>query len=125
MNRIFGGQSWIFPNQIPSRLGDLPRRIDKEKVIFLEKVSYFFLRIGLPIEKFPIRLPFPKFTPPQFLMGDQNCELKIIGATTILFGPRPEIVGKELGAEELVFKSRRDSPVFFARMIAKIGYAMA
>ena len=81
--------------------------------------------IDLPIERFPIRLPFPKFAPPQFLAGDQNSKLKIIGATTILFGPRPEVVGKELGAQKLVFQSRRDSPVSFARMIAKIGYAMA
>jgi hypothetical protein len=81
--------------------------------------------IDLPIEKFPIRLPFPKFAPPRFLTGDQNSKLKVIGVVTILFGPRPEIVGKELGAQKLMFQSRRDFPVSFARMIAKIGYAMA
>jgi len=81
--------------------------------------------IDLPIERFPIRLPFLKFSPPRFLTVGENSGLNITGVATISFGPRPEIVGKELGAQELVLQSHRDSPVSFARMIAKIGYAMA
>jgi len=81
--------------------------------------------IDLPIERFPILLPFPKFAPPRFLTGGQNSRLDVTGVATISFGPRPEIVGKELGAQELILQSRPDRPVSFARMIAKIGYAMA
>jgi hypothetical protein len=81
--------------------------------------------IDLPIEGFPILLPFPKFAPPRFLTGVQKSGLDITGVATISFGPRPEMVAKQLGAQQLVLQSHRDRPVSFARMIAKIGYAMA
>ena len=44
---------------------------------------------------------------------------------SILFGKvRPDVVARELGATEFQFHIP-ESPVFFARMIAKIGYAFA
>jgi hypothetical protein len=81
--------------------------------------------IDLPIEKFPILLPFPTFAPPRFLTGDQKSGIDITGVVTISFGRRPELVGRELGAQQLVLRSKPDDAAAFARMIAKIGYAMA
>jgi hypothetical protein len=81
--------------------------------------------IDLPIERFPILLRFLKFASPRFFTGRQNSGIDITGVVAILFGPRPEIVGRELGAQEIVLRSKPDHPISFARMIAKIGYGMA
>lgn len=81
--------------------------------------------VVLPIERFPILLHFPTFVPPRFLTGGQNSGIDVTGVVTISFGPRPNVVARELGAQELLLESRGDRPVPFARMIAKIGYAMA
>jgi hypothetical protein len=81
--------------------------------------------IDLPIEEFPVLLSFPKFATPRYLTGEHKSGIDITGVVTISFGPRPEMVGKKLGAQKLVLGSRTDRPAAFARMIAKIGYATA
>jgi hypothetical protein len=81
--------------------------------------------IELPIEEFPVLLSFPKFATPRFLTGDQKSGIDINGVVTISFGPKPEAIGRKLGAQKLVLQSRTDHPAAFARMIAKIGYATA
>jgi len=81
--------------------------------------------IDLPIERFPIFLRLLKFAPPRYFTGEQKLGIDITGAQTILFGPRPEVVARELDAQELTFTSARDHPTSFPRMIAKIGYGMA
>lgn len=81
--------------------------------------------VDLPIERFPIFLRFVTFAWPRYFTEQQKSGIDITGVATILFGPGPEVVGKELGAEELIFTSARDHPTSFARMIAKIGYGMA
>jgi hypothetical protein len=42
----------------------------------------------------------------------------------VVFGPRPEEVGKSLGATEIKLSINYE-PVAFAQMVAKIGYAYA
>ena len=84
-----------------------------------------FQRRSIPIERFPILLRLVKFAWPRYFTGQQKSGIDITGVVTILFGPGPEVVGKELGAEELIFTSARDHPTSFARMIAKIEYGMA
>jgi hypothetical protein len=81
--------------------------------------------IDFPVERFPTFLRLERFASPRYFTGEQKFGIHITGARTILFGPRLEIVGRELGAQELTFTSARDQPTSFARMIAKIGYGMA
>ena len=81
--------------------------------------------VELPIEEYPVLLSFPIFATPRCLTGEHKFGIDITGVVTISFGPRPEIVGRKLGAQNLVLGSRTDHPAAFARMIAKIGYATA
>jgi hypothetical protein len=81
--------------------------------------------IDLPIERFPILLRLVKFASPGYFTGRQNSGIDMTGVVTILFGPGPEVVGRELGAQELTFTSAPDYPTSFARMISKIAYGMA
>jgi hypothetical protein len=81
--------------------------------------------IDLPIEKFPVVLPLPKFAAPRFFTGVRKSGIDVIGVATISFGPTPEMVAKQLGAQGLVLQPDRDRPASFARMLAKIGYGMA
>jgi hypothetical protein len=82
-------------------------------------------KIDLPIERLPIFLRLLKFAAPGYFTGEQKLGIDITGAQTILFGPRPEVVARELDAQELTFTSARDRPTSFPRMIAKIAYGMA
>jgi hypothetical protein len=81
--------------------------------------------VDLSIEQYPVLLSFPKFATPRFLTGEHKFGIDITGVVTISFGPRPETVGSQLGAQKLILGSRTDYPAAFARMIAKIGYATA
>lgn len=81
--------------------------------------------IELPINEFPILLNFPAFCPPRFFTGENGHGIDLKGIFTISFGPPPEEVGARLGAEKITIDCGKDRFVAFARMIAKIGYAMA
>ncbi|MCK4828140.1 hypothetical protein KA005_71080 [bacterium] len=81
--------------------------------------------IKLPIEKYPILLHFPVFAPPSYF-ANSNCktEINVTGRVTVSFGPRPEKVLAEIGAQNLKI-SQNLMHVPFAKMIAKIAYCMA
>ena len=84
--------------------------------------------VFLPAEKYPILLPFPIFPEPAELVpytGGYTRGININGHRTISFGPKPEEVGKDLGASEISITPRTDQPVAFAKVIAKIAYAFA
>lgn len=81
--------------------------------------------VELPVEEYPILLHFPLFSLPALLdpKGYVN-GIRVTGVATISFGPRPEDVLKRLGAT-MIQLSQKQEPVAFARMLAKIAYAMA
>ena len=82
-------------------------------------------KIQVPIEEYPILLPFLIFEPPAYLNPEGHEKgISLVGIATVRFGPEPETVAKRLGAERLII-DRSQEPVAFARMIAKIAYAYA
>ncbi len=81
--------------------------------------------VELQIDEYPVVLHFPVFAPPGLLTGPSRPGIEITGVVSVSFGPSPQAVLARLGAQEIVLESQRDRPAAFARMIAKIGYAMA
>ena len=83
------------------------------------------VEIELPIQDFPILRHFPIFSPPAVLHPEGYTHgIRISGADTISFGPKPEDVARKLGATTIRL-SEMSEPAAFARMIAKIAYAWA
>jgi hypothetical protein len=81
--------------------------------------------VELPLNKYPILVPFPNFTPPRLAVGaETKAGIDVAGITTISFGANPKVVLQELGATSIK-PFVETHPAQFARMIAKIGYAMA
>ncbi len=81
--------------------------------------------VELPLDEYPILLTFPTFAPPAFLSGGSCSGINIAGVTTTSFGPRPDSVLKRLGGQQIVLHTETHYPIAFARMLAKVGYAMA
>jgi hypothetical protein len=82
--------------------------------------------IELSLDEYPIVIPFPLFSVPGYLNPEgYDKGIKLEGIASVSFGPRPEHVLKNLGAERISFQPRADKPVDFARMIAKIAFSMA
>lgn len=81
--------------------------------------------VDLPIDHCPLILHFPTFGPPRSLTGSVGTGIDITGVHSILFGPHPETVLRELGGEKISFGSGDYQYVAFAKMLAKIAYAMA
>lgn len=81
--------------------------------------------VQLPLEEYPVLLHFPIFAQPGVLIGHTGTGIQLTGFVTIQFGPRPELVAAKLGAQEITWDTQPDHPIEFAKMIGKIGYAMA
>jgi len=81
--------------------------------------------VEIPIEQYPILLHFPTFAPPRFLTGQDGSGIDVTGVASVLFGPPPEEVARRLGGQSIILESEGDRPIAFARMLAKIVYAMA
>ena len=81
--------------------------------------------LTLPVEEYPILLHFPVFSPPALLEpAGYVSGIRVTGVATVSFGPRPEDVMKRTGVTTIRV-SQTQEPVAFARMLAKIAYAMA
>lgn len=81
--------------------------------------------IELPIDRYPILLHFPVFSPPALIDPEgYTSGIRIKGAVTIGYGPTPEQVMRDLGVTKIRINQTLD-PINFARMIAKIAYAYA
>ena len=81
--------------------------------------------VELPLEEFPILLPFPIFPLPAILSpAGYTSGIQVVGEATVLFGPRPDDVARELGASRIKM-TREHHPGSFARMLAKIAYSYA
>lgn len=81
--------------------------------------------VMLPLDEYPILLAFPVFSPPAFLnpSGYTN-GIRIKSIETVSFGPKPAEVLRNLGATS-ISQTQDQEPVSFARVIAKIAYALA
>lgn len=81
--------------------------------------------VMLPLNECPILLHFPIFSPPAFLnpYGYTN-GIRMEGILPVSFGPKPIEVINNLGASSSCL-SHDQKPVSFARVIAKIAYALA
>jgi hypothetical protein len=91
-------------------------KIDREGVVETVEV---------PLDKYPVLLHFPMFAPPRELSGEGEPGITLSGVASVLFGPSPEEALRQLGGGRLVLESPPYQPVAFARMLAKIGWAMA
>jgi len=81
--------------------------------------------VELPVEEYPILLHFPLFSPPALLEPEGYVSgIRVTDVATVSFGPRPEDVMKRLGVTTIRTSQKQES-VAFARMLAKIAYAMA
>jgi hypothetical protein len=81
--------------------------------------------VDVPVGEAPKILHFPIFAPPRLLTGESGSGIKITGIVSVLFGPSPEEVLRRLGGQQVDLESAGDAPIAFARMLAKIGWAMA
>jgi len=82
--------------------------------------------VYLPVEDYPILLHFPIFVPPAHIVPEgYTSGIRMSGIASVSFGKRPDEVMKFLNASSFSVPSKGDQPVAFARLIAKIGYAMA
>jgi hypothetical protein len=82
--------------------------------------------VELPLEEYPILLPFLLFPPPAIISASEYTNgIQLTGQVTISFGANPENVLKRLGATQIRITPRKSYPVSFARMLAKIAYSYA
>lgn len=81
--------------------------------------------IDIPIDRYPLLLHFPGFPPPRFFTGDPSPGISVSRVFSVLFGPSSEDVLRALGGQEITITSPPDHAIAFARMLAKIGYALA
>lgn len=82
-------------------------------------------QVELPLGEYPLVLHFPVFPPPRILTAaEKRPGIDVRGVDTISFGPSPLEVMQKLGAQS-VGATLTQQPAEFARMIAKIAYAMA
>jgi len=81
--------------------------------------------VEVPLEEFPILVPFLEFAPARLAIGQESKDgIDVKGIVTVSFGPSPEEVLRRLGGTAIK-PYVRTHPVPFARLVAKIGYAMA
>jgi hypothetical protein len=80
--------------------------------------------VRVPLDEYPVMLHFPNLAPARALTSTNGHGLVVKGTYSVLFGPHPEDLLRNLGADTLRFSADYDY-VAFARMIAKIGYSYA
>jgi hypothetical protein len=81
--------------------------------------------IDVPLKEYPILLQFPIFPPPAFLNPNGYANgILVSGVATVSFGPSPIEVAKRHKASSIKM-SQSIQPVAFARVFAKIAFAMA
>lgn len=82
--------------------------------------------IEVPLEDYPILVTFPLFEVPGYLLGNQEPKgINLTGCATISFGCKPEDTLLKHNGSRIVVRPVNDTPVDFARMIAKIAFSMA
>lgn len=81
--------------------------------------------IELPLAQYPILLHFPTFVSVREKNETREKGITLTGLASISFGQSPEAAIRALDAQEIFWDGATDHPVSFARMIGKIGYAMA
>lgn len=82
------------------------------------------VNVVLPIERHPLMLYFPKFSPPGIISGEHSDVINLKGLFYYNFGKRIEKVLADEGAEDIQYEQYYKF-VPFAKMIAKIGWSMA
>ncbi|ACY49020.1 hypothetical protein [Rhodothermus marinus] len=81
--------------------------------------------VYLPLKEYPVLLHFPIFSPPGFLQPENySGGIHLEGVITISFGPSIDEVMRKLKTSKIEIEQSH-KPISFARMIAKIAYAMA
>ena len=81
--------------------------------------------VELPLNKYPILVPFPEFSPPRFAVGaTSKAGIDVAGIVTVSFGVNPDSVLRELQASTIK-PQVTTHPAEFARMLAKMAYSMA
>ncbi|MGD9578920.1 MAG: HNH endonuclease, partial [Syntrophorhabdus sp.] len=82
--------------------------------------------IKVPIEDYPILVTFPIFAVPGYLLDIQKSKgINVTGHAIISFGCKPADTLRKYNGARLIIMPTVDTPVDFARMIAKIAFSMA
>lgn len=80
--------------------------------------------IEVPRDEAPILLAFPTFEEPSYLTGGDP-RLRLNGLVTGSYGVDPKEFCRKYGAEKIQVTSEGNTPVAFARLLAKTAYANA
>jgi hypothetical protein len=81
--------------------------------------------VELPLERYPILVPFPDFAPARLAIGEHSKPgIDVAGIVTVSFGANPATVLRELHATAIK-PQVSTRPAQFARLLAKIAYSMA
>ena len=80
--------------------------------------------LHLPYAEYPLVLEFFVFDTPGYVDPSYSKGVRVRGHQTFIFGLRPEEVKARLGVEQ-ISAPRQYAPTDFAKMTAKVGYAMA
>lgn len=122
--RVLRGELWAV--RILMALQSRSNHEDAPKAFPIEIVQRGKTRVyQLAIENYPVVLHFPRFELPGiFRLNEYSQGIQFSRIDSLQFGPSPKEVASRLKAEALRWTHRQD-PNAFARVIAKIGYAMA
>jgi hypothetical protein len=100
---------------------DAPKTVDVTLVFANDREKL----VRIPIDEAPILFFFPMFAPPAVVDPTGYTKgIRVRGVATVGFGEAHKDIGKRYGSKSFTV-SQTTSPVTFARMIAKIAYAMA
>ena len=81
--------------------------------------------VPVPIEQAPIVFIFPVFAPPGIIEASgYTAGVRVRGTAAVAFGDKHKDIAARYGAKSFRISQTTD-PVTFARMLAKIAYAMA
>ncbi|BBO79633.1 hypothetical protein DSCO28_01990 [Desulfosarcina ovata subsp. sediminis] len=83
-------------------------------------------KVEVPIEDYPILVIFPIFEVPGYLLGRNYTKgITMTGYAPVSFGCKLEDALKKSNSSRIKIELSGDTPVDFARMVAKIAFSMA
>ncbi len=101
------------------RMGDRPTTLP----LLIDRGDGDFVEVQVPIEDYPAVVQFPEYLPPAYLdTRPYTSGIDLCGERTIqVAGPRPEDVGRRLGAKGMRWTTEFKRTTF-PRLIAKVAY---
>lgn len=122
--RVLRGPMWAARvlRQLKSRR---PQDAPKTEYLYIIK-NGVEKRIELPIDKFPVLLHFPIYPPPAYLSPENYVDgILVSGMVTINYGISPENALAQHIPCDIKYRAHQYFWFEYAKMVAKIAYAMA